>query len=452
MNVLASTHEVKELYEREVAGKYRGDYEFRRWFLTERLRLDYVMTRAALAEHLRDVVFSSCLEVGPGSGIFTTLAFRRNPEAHFDLLDISEEMKRQFFLEMRAGAGVRYIVDDILTHDFGADTYDLFYSVRAVEYVDDKAALFRKVFQLLRPGGKGVVVTKNPGYARAERGATTRRQHRGKVDDDKLVRLLAAAGFVRISLSPVIVRLPLIERVTMRFSEALFERVYRKPYNPRIARFVESYLVTFEKPGENSAQAPALDRRVLECIGLPGAGKSYIAKRLSKERGLPHIEIAARRERLVRALRFACFHPFFFSRLMRILVKENYRSPRLLKHKLTTVFLDVLAHEEKAEKEWGIIETGFFQLLLSLFEHPIEPRDIASVLSWLRKRPATVCIIEAPTETRSRRMAERGRVPRAGLIAREEARAAWFALLEHNFRILRDCVVAKFRHEVIQNN
>ncbi|OJI07349.1 hypothetical protein BK004_01290 [bacterium CG10_46_32] len=243
----ASNQEIKELYERSIAEKYQNDYEFRRWFLTDRLRLDYFMTRTAIAHHLQGVMFSSCLEFGPGSGIFTATAYRRNPSARFDLIDISEAMKKQFVLEMRPIPNVSYMIGDIMEHDFGDSTYDLFYSVRAVEYVDDQEGFFKKVHGLLNAGGHGVIVTKNPHYGSAERGESTRSQHRGKLGVNQTEQLLAEVGFKNIQIYPVIIRLPIIERLTLRFTEKYFQRAYQKPFNKNMSRFVESYIVIFEK-------------------------------------------------------------------------------------------------------------------------------------------------------------------------------------------------------------
>lgn len=244
---ISSNQEIKKLYDCSVGEKYQNDYEFRRWFLTDRLRLDYAMTRTALARHLRDVQFSSCLEFGPGSGIFTATVFRRNPEAHFDLIDISEAMKKQFELEMRQSPNVNYLVDDIMTHDFGAQTYDLFYSVRAVEYVDDKAGLFKKMCTLINPGGRGIIVTKNPYYGSAERGTSARWQHTGALSPRDMAHALESAGCINVRMYPVVVRLPIIERFTLRFTEKYFQRAYQKPFSESVSRFVESYIVTFEK-------------------------------------------------------------------------------------------------------------------------------------------------------------------------------------------------------------
>lgn len=247
MPATIANQNIKDLYERSIIEKYQNDYEWRRWLLTDRLWLDYFMTRTAIQHHLRNISFNSCLEFGPGSGTFTPLVYRRNPDARLDLIDISEEMKRQFTLEMRSVPNVNYMVGDIMTHEFGPKTYDLFYSVRAVEYVDNQVELFKKVFQLLNPGGHGVVVTKNPFYDRAEHGEGTRWQHRGKLGIDALQHLLSTAGFTNVSLCPVIIRFPLVEKLTLRFTKNYFQRVHRQPLKRKMSRFIESYIITFAK-------------------------------------------------------------------------------------------------------------------------------------------------------------------------------------------------------------
>lgn len=243
-----SNQKIKDLYEHSIADKYQNDYEFRRWLLTDRLWLDYFMTRTAIKHHLQGTNFNSCLEFGPGAGTFTPLAYRQNPDAHFDLLDISAAMKQQFALEMRSAANVNYIIGDIMAYDFGPVNYDLFYSVRAVEYLENQAEFFKKIFQLLAPGGRAVVVTKNPFYGRAEHGASTRWQHQGKLGIDALQSLLSAVGFSEIVVCPVIIRFPLIEKLTLRFTKKYFLSAYRQPFNKKMSRFIESYIVTFKKP------------------------------------------------------------------------------------------------------------------------------------------------------------------------------------------------------------
>ncbi len=243
----ATNKDIKHLYNTSIDEKYEGDYEFRRWFLTDRLRLDYYMTRTAIAHHLKHISFSSCLEFGPGAGTFSALPFRKNPKAQFDLLDISEAMKKQFHLELRGADNVQYRLNDILEYE-PESMYDLFYSIRAVEYVDDKKAFFKKVCSLLNPGGHGLIVTKNPFYGSAEHGESTRSQHTGKLSMSEMKQLLEESGFSHVNIFPVIFRLPLIERLTLKFTEKYFEKNYAHPVSSKISKYMESYIVTFQKP------------------------------------------------------------------------------------------------------------------------------------------------------------------------------------------------------------
>ncbi len=241
-----ANQKIKELYENSIVDKYKSDYEFRRWFLTDRLRLDYFMTRTSLCYHLSSAKFSTCLELGPGSGIYTPIVYRANSEAQFDLLDISEEMKKQFSLEVRGRENINYIVDDFLTHEFTRH-YDFFYSVRAIEYIEDKKALFQKIYSIMNQGSTGVIVTKNPYYGSAEKGAGTRWQHTGKLGVQDMRNILNKTGFTSVAIYPVIVRFPIIERFILKFTEKYFNKIYKKPMIDKNSRFIESYLTIFKK-------------------------------------------------------------------------------------------------------------------------------------------------------------------------------------------------------------
>jgi shikimate kinase len=189
-----------------------------------------------------------------------------------------------------------------------------------------------------------------------------------------------------------------------------------------------------------------------EFIGLPGAGKSYMAEKLARERGFKQGEISSRAEMYKLALIFALQHPGFFTRLLFVLIKENYKNTKLLKHKLMTLVLLVVAREFKAGKDGVMIETGFFQLLLSLYEREIKSGDINWCLNWLKKRSYVLYIIEATSEIRMKRIQERGRIPRGGVVTENKKRAEWFALLEHNFEIISEMIKENFKYELIQNN
>jgi len=51
-----------------------------------------------------------------------------------------------------------------VTHDLDEETkYDSIISVHAYEYMSDKPGMVRKCYDLLKPGGSLVIVTKNKG-------------------------------------------------------------------------------------------------------------------------------------------------------------------------------------------------------------------------------------------------------------------------------------------------
>jgi len=158
-------------------GQYKNDYEFNRWSIRPRNRAEYYMTYLSIKEHLDGVSFTSCLELGPGPGTWTRLLYRANRAAEFDLVDVSEAMHEQFRLEMRESGNVRYQVSDIMKYE-PRKAYDLFFSSRAVEYLEDKVAFFTKLATIIAVGGTGIIVTKNPKQGVRK---TTEPLHQGQI-------------------------------------------------------------------------------------------------------------------------------------------------------------------------------------------------------------------------------------------------------------------------------
>jgi len=236
--------EISTGYNTGVSGNYDNDYEFNRWNIRSRNRAEYAMTYEAIKNHLQSVEFSTCLEVGPGPGTWTRLAYRVNPKANFDLVDISEAMKEQFELEMRTLPNVHYFVDDIMTYS-ETKQYKLFFSSRAIEYFDDKEAFMSKLGRLIVSSGNGVIVTKNPYHGiRKDKDVG----HQGQVPMPKMKKMLEENGFVDVKFYPVVVRIPIISRFTSELSEYLHEKWLNKELNiTKTNRVVESYLVSFKK-------------------------------------------------------------------------------------------------------------------------------------------------------------------------------------------------------------
>lgn len=236
---------VRAHYDTDIKKKYGNDYEFNRWFKHARTWLDYHMTHRVIAHHLKSVSFNTCFELGPGPGTWSKLLYRHNSNAQFDLLDISEAMKQQFALEMRAQDNVTYTIADFLEYKPRENNYDLFFSSRALEYLPDKEKGVQKIGTLLKPKGTCIIITKNP-HAFTLRKKQTKAFHTGQLPPEDLTQLLENEGFEEICVYPVIIRLPLIDRLTLRFSRQLFERLYTRQTD-KLPRIAESYCVVCKK-------------------------------------------------------------------------------------------------------------------------------------------------------------------------------------------------------------
>jgi len=240
--------EIKQHYNTNIQDRYGGEYEFKRWFSSSRLMLDYTMHYRALSYHLANISFHRCLEIGPGPGTWTRLLYRHNPKASFDLVDISGAMREQFQLEMRAQPSVNYIVEDIMAFE-QKEPYDFVFSSRAFEYFDDKPRFIKKLHSFLKIGGTGMIITKNPtqGFLRTN----THIEHSGDIKPDDLVALLRAEHFTDIKVYPVIIWVPFLSRLSRCLSEKLSEGIFRKSFTRPLTKtlfpYTESYLISLKR-------------------------------------------------------------------------------------------------------------------------------------------------------------------------------------------------------------
>lgn len=95
------------------------------------------------------------LDLGAGTGLFSTLVQSKYPTAHFTLWDVADKM-----LEVAKGrfansaAQFSYVVGDYRSFS-EVDAYDLIISSLSIHHLSDpeKQELFRRIFQSLKPGG-----------------------------------------------------------------------------------------------------------------------------------------------------------------------------------------------------------------------------------------------------------------------------------------------------------
>lgn len=242
--------DVKSFYNNTMPGKFGDDYEYNRWFKDAIQQVGYEQTKAAITRHVlaaTTLAPSAILELGPGAGTWTKLLCARFPDAQIDALDISKEMLARAKAALADdGERVEFIESDILDWNT-AEHYDLFFSSRVLEYIDNKTKFATHVFRFLAAGARGVLITKMPHYTRDRLlGRKTSALHQGQISPRDLTRELVLAGFVDVRCYPVTISLPLFH--SARANTQLGKIIGEGPLGPIGAFFAESYLVTFRKP------------------------------------------------------------------------------------------------------------------------------------------------------------------------------------------------------------
>jgi SAM-dependent methyltransferase len=240
--------DVKNLYDTCMEKDYAGEYEYNRWFSSNRLIADYKMTHEAISHHVRDINYSKCFELGPGPGTWTRILYRNNKNTLFTLMDISEAMKNQFLLEMRNVKNVDYKVADFIKAD-NLEKHDFFFSSRAIEYIEDLDKLFQNIDVLLEENGTGVIITKNPDHFVLKQiifGVNKKQNHRDQIHIEEIKTKLLDNNFSSVAFFPCVIRIPIIDRFTLFFSNKLFKKIFRRKVE-KVSRFAESYVVVFKR-------------------------------------------------------------------------------------------------------------------------------------------------------------------------------------------------------------
>lgn len=147
---------------------------------------------------------------------------------------------------------------------------------------------------------------------------------------------------------------------------------------------------------------------IIELLGLPGSGKSTIARSLESSGKAERICIMSRTELVWRSLFYVLRHPL--SSLAQLYYLVRYAgSARLFYTKFMNLFLQHAAKYQKARGRLGtvVIDQGHLQNLLSLFERPMPEATLARCARFL-SRPDELWICTTGEEERHRRLASRG--------------------------------------------
>jgi ubiquinone/menaquinone biosynthesis C-methylase UbiE len=248
------TQDVKALYNGTVQDKFSNNYEYERWFSTPIKVAGYDMTWRTILQRIIPLAdFKTYLELGPGPGTWTKLFIEHEPQATFDLVDISEKMlgyARQALADSAGKAdspksSVTFIESDFL--DFApAHEYDFFFSSRVLEYFPDKKSVIAKIYQSLKPTGRGAIITKTPKYLLSRlRGRPMGKMHQQQIAPAALKRLLEEHGFDHVKLYPVTMTFPGLNSAWL--NRAVYSVLGALPLNPISVFFSESYCITFSK-------------------------------------------------------------------------------------------------------------------------------------------------------------------------------------------------------------
>lgn len=94
------------------------------------------------------------LDIGAGTGLFSSLLLEKYPNAKLTLIDLSENMLEQAKDRLKGIEDIEYIVADYTKHEF-EKTYDMIISSLSIHHLteEEKRELYKKVFTLLNEGG-----------------------------------------------------------------------------------------------------------------------------------------------------------------------------------------------------------------------------------------------------------------------------------------------------------
>lgn len=252
---------IKEYYN-ETVKNLKGEYIYYRWGKSEIQRRHYKQTELALKHALKRIEgFENLMEIGCGPAVWTPLFIDHSKKV--TLIDISEEMLNMARESLSSYINVQYVCGDFVTLDLDKERkYDSIISVRAYEYMPDKPGMVRKCYELLKPGGSLIIVTKNQGWsdhikdmeklknASVDSIPVGEAMQMDLIDWQELMKFYRSAGFKDVVSYPVTIgsyNQPFSSRVGLLLCDLLHKYSHKRPIANWHNSLVESYLTIGEK-------------------------------------------------------------------------------------------------------------------------------------------------------------------------------------------------------------
>ena len=179
---------------------------------------------------------------------------------------------------------------------------------------------------------------------------------------------------------------------------------------------------------------------LIELYGLPGSGKTILAKKIAKEKGYKIIKIRSKRELVFYNLIFLIKHPYkFFVQLFFLI--NNSNNLKFFYFKLMNTFLDYNAKYQKAKKyKNAILDQGYFLNVFALFDDAISKEKMKKYLSYLLK-PNLLIILDISFNESVERAKNRGYFARENFS--EEYKNKWQKAIEKNNELFLN-IIDKF--------
>ena len=108
------------------------------------------------------------LDLGAGTGLFSSFVLRKYPEAQLTLVDLSDKMLEGARVRFQHQDSIQYITADYTTYE-SSEPYDAVISSLSIHHLphEDKQRLFHHIYRLLRPGGVFVNADQVQGHTAA---------------------------------------------------------------------------------------------------------------------------------------------------------------------------------------------------------------------------------------------------------------------------------------------
>ncbi|KKP92335.1 MAG: hypothetical protein UR94_C0001G0020 [Parcubacteria group bacterium GW2011_GWA2_36_10] len=146
---------------------------------------------------------------------------------------------------------------------------------------------------------------------------------------------------------------------------------------------------------------------IVELYGLPGTGKSTIARAIESQGKFKRIKINSKIELLWYNFLFFLKSPFKFFKLL-FYIFRNSNNWQIFYYKLMNLFLHCNAKYQKVLKyQYALIDQGYFQNIISLFEQQVDWEIIQKYLANI-VLPDKLFIFQVDDQERQKRLLNRG--------------------------------------------